>query len=153
MLAFIKTLLSINVALAGKAKGMMLYNDAMALYQDKRYREALPLLHQAAELNHIDAIAQIGGMYMLGQGVPENNCEAVKWLEMAVRAGHKSAVGTLGMLLATGKGGVARDMNRAIPLMKQAAAEGDSRSTRMLEMIEKGEGMFASPRKKRPAGS
>ena len=149
MLDFIKTLLSINVALAGKARGMMLYNDAMALYQDKKYREALPLLHQAAELDHIDAIAQIGGMHMLGKGVPENNREALPWLERAAQAGHIGAIGTLGMLLATGKGGVARNMDRAIPLMQKAAAEGDQQSVRMLAMIEKGEGMFASVKKRR----
>ena len=149
MLDFIKTLLSINVALAGKAKGMMLYNDAMALYQDKRYREALPLLHQAAELNHLDAIAQIGGMYMLGKGVPENNREALPWLERAAQADHIGAIATLGMLLATGKGGVPRNMDRAILLMQKAAAEGDQQSIRMLSMIEKGEGMFASSKRKR----
>lgn len=153
MLDFLKTLMTLNVALAGKAKGVTLYNDAMALCEDKRYRDAIPLLIEAAELGNDYAMAQLGAMHMLGQGVPESNREAVKWLEMAVRAGHKSAVGTLGMLFATGKGGVVRDMSRAIPLMKQAAAEGDSQSARMLEMIEKGEGMFASPRKKRPAGS
>lgn len=138
-----------NVALAGKAKGVTLYNDAMTLCEDRRYRDALPLLRQAAELSNADAMAQLGAMHMLGQGTPENNRDAVPWLEMAIRAGHKSAVGTLGMLLATGKGGVPRDMGRAVLLMKQAAAEGDSQSTRMLEMIEKGEGMFAASKKRK----
>lgn len=105
MLEFINKLLSLNIALAGKAKGISLYNDAMALCEDKRYRDALPLLSEAAELGNADAMAQLGAMHMLGQGTPENNREAVPWLEMAIRAGHKSAVGTLGMLLATGKGG------------------------------------------------
>lgn len=149
MLDFLKTLMTLNVALAGKAKGVTLYNDAMALCEDKRYRDALPLLRQAAELSNADAMAQLGAMHMLGQGTPENNREAVPWLEMAIRAGHKSAVGTLGMLLATGKGGVLRDMGRAVSLMKQAAAEGDSQSARMLEMIEKGEGMFAASKKRK----
>ncbi len=149
MLEFINKLLSLNVALAGKAKGISLYNDAMALCEDKRYRDALPLLSEAAELGNADAMAQLGAMHMLGQGTPENNREAVPWIEMAIRAGHKSAVGTLGMLLATGKGGVLRDMGRAVSLMKQAAAEGDSQSARMLEMIEKGEGMFAASKKRK----
>lgn len=149
MLEFINKLLSLNIALAGKAKGISLYNDAMALCEDKRYRDALPLLSEAAELGNADAMAQLGAMHMLGQGTPENNREAVPWLEMAIRAGHKSAVGTLGMLLATGKGGVPRDMGRAVSLMKQAAAEGDSQSVRMLEMIENGEGMFAASKKRK----
>lgn len=146
---FLKTLMTLNVSLAGRAKGITLYNDAMALCEDKRYRDALPLLRQAAELGNADAMAQLGAMHMLGQGAPENNREAVPWLEMAIRAGHKTAVGTLGMLLATGKGGIPRDMGRAVSLMKQAAAEGDSQSARMLEMIEKGEGMFAASKKKK----
>jgi TPR repeat protein len=149
MLEFIKTLLTLNVSLAGRAKGVTLYNDAMALCEDKRYRDALPLLRQAAELGNADAMAQLGAMHMLGQGTPENNREAVPWLEMAIRAGHKSAVGTLGMLLATGKGGVPRDMGRAVSLMKQAAAEGDSQSARMLEMIDNREGMFAASKKRK----
>lgn len=121
----------------------------MALCEDKRYRDALPLLRQAGELGNADAMAQLGAMHMLGQGTQENNREAVPWLEMAIRAGHKTAVGTLGMLLATGKGGVPRDMGRAVSLMKQAAAEGDSQSARMLEMIDKGEGMFAASKKRK----
>ncbi len=149
MLDFLKTLMTLNVSLAGRAKGVTLYNDAMALCEDKRYRDALPLLRQAAELGNADAMAQLSAMHMLGQGTQENNREAVPWLEMAIRAGHKSAVGTLGMLLATGKGGVPRDMGRAVSLMKQAAAEGDSQSARMLEMIEKGEGMFAASKKRK----
>ncbi|MDL1887974.1 sel1 repeat family protein [Nitrospirales bacterium NOB] len=149
MLEFIKTLLSLNVSLAGRAKGATLYNEAMALCEDKRYRDALPLLRQAGELGNADAMAQLGAMHMLGQGTQENNREAVPWLEMAIRAGHKTAVGTLGMLLATGKGGVPRDMGRAVSLMKQAAAEGDSQSARMLEMIDKGEGMFAASKKRK----
>ena len=149
MLDFLKTLMTLNVPLAGRAKGVTLYNDAMALCEDKRYRDALPLLRQAAELGNADAMAQLSAMHMLGQGTQENNREAVPWLEMAIRAGHKSAVGTLGMLLATGKGGVPRDMGRAVSLMKQAAAEGDSQSARMLEMIEKGEGMFAASKKRK----
>ena len=149
MLDFLKTLMTLNVSLAGRAKGVTLYNDAMALCEDKRYRDALPLLRQAAELGNADAMAQLGAMHMLGQGTQENNREAVPWLEMAIRAGHKTAVGTLGMLLATGKGGVPRDMGRAVSLMKQAAAEGDSQSARMLEMIDKGEGMFAASKKRK----
>lgn len=149
MLDFLKTLMTLNVSLAGRAKGVTLYNDAMALCEDKRYRDALPMLREAAELGNENAMAQLGAMHMLGQGTPENNHEAVPWLDMAIRAGHKTAVGTLGMLLATGKGGVSRDMGRAVSLMKQAAAEGDSQSARMLEMIEKGEGMFAASKKRK----
>lgn len=67
MLEFINKLLSLNVALAGKAKGISLYNDAMALCSDKKYREALPLLEEAAELGDVEAMAHLGAMHMLGQ--------------------------------------------------------------------------------------
>lgn len=53
------------------------------------------------------------------------------------------------MLLATGKGGVSRDMERAVYLMQQAAKHGDEQSSRMLSMIEKGEGMFSTGKRNR----
>lgn len=149
MLEFINKLLSLNVALAGKARGISLYNDAMAFYSDKKFRDALPLLEEAAGLGNADAMAHLGAMHMLGQGTSENPKRALPWLEQASQTGHIGAMGTLGMLLATGKGGITRDMERAVSLMQQAAKQGDEQSSRMLSMIDKGEGMFASSKKSR----
>jgi len=149
MLEFINKLLSLNIALAGKAKGISLYNDAMALCSDKKYRDALPLLEEAAELGDVEAMAHLGAMHMLGQGTAESPKKAIPWLERAAQTGHIGAMGTLGMLLATGKGGVTRDMERAVYLMQQAAKNGDEQSSRMLSMIEKGEGMFSAGKRNR----
>ncbi|MBM4221076.1 MAG: sel1 repeat family protein [Gammaproteobacteria bacterium] len=68
-------------------------------------------------------MAHLGAMYMLGQGTPVNPKKALPWLERAAQIGHIGTMGTLGMLLATGKGGVSRDMERAVYLMQQAAKQ------------------------------
>ncbi len=41
-----------------------------------------------------DAIAQLtlGAMYATGEGVPENDAEAVKWFSMAATQGHEAAM-------------------------------------------------------------
>lgn len=99
-------------------------------------------MREAAQLGEKNAMALLGSMYLLGQGTYENGEESLKWLHKAVDAGQTDAIGVLGMAYATGKGKVKRDMKLALEFLNKAAESGDQKSIKMLDMIQKKEGMF-----------
>jgi len=143
MLNLLDALATLNAALVGKIRSITAYDEALALYSDKSYGKALPLMIEAAELGNVQAMSLLGSMYLLGQGVREDGRLAVLWLQHAMDGGYESAASVLGMAHATGKAGVKIDLPKARILLEAAASKGDAQSARMLEMIDKGEGMFA----------
>lgn len=124
----------------------MLYDEALALHGAEKYKEAEPLMRQAAELGNPNAMAILGSMYLLGQGVPENGKIALEWLEKAVSAGEAGSSAVLGMALATGKAGVKPDIARARELLTKAAQEGDAKAAEMLDMMNTRKGLFRNLR-------
>lgn len=152
MLNLFNALVSLNATLAGKIRSIASYDEALALYNNKDYVKALPLMTEA-ELGNVHAMSLLGAMHLLGQGVREDGLLAVVWLQRAMDGGYESAASLLGMALATGKAGVKIDLPKARMLLKAAASKGDAQSARMLEMIDRGEGMFASLGKGRQRNS
>ena len=55
-----------------------------------------------AEQGYTDAQANLGFMYMIGLGVPENDAEAVKWFRLAAEQGNAEAQHNLGVMHFTG---------------------------------------------------
>lgn len=135
-------LLAYADSLQNKNKAIQLYDEALAHYSSKKYRNAFPVMREAAQLGEKNAMALLGSMYLFGQGTYENGEESLKWLRKAVDAGQTDAIGVLGMAYATGKGKVKRDMKLALEYLNKAAELGDQKSIKMLDMIQKKEGMF-----------
>ena len=147
MLKFIQQLIDLNSALVAKAKSATTYDQALALYEAKEYSKAFPLMKEAAGLGSLPAMSILGSMYLLGRGVRENGIEAHRWLKHAVDGGFEGAISVLGMAYATGSAGIRTDIPLARKLLTQAAEKGDHQSERMLEMMNKGEGMFRNLKK------
>ena len=143
MIDSIKNFLFNSRALVNKAKSIVIYDKAITFHGAKNYTEAAPLMIQAAELGKPDAMTVLGSMYLLGQGVKEDGRAAVHWLQKAINAGYDDAISILGMAYATGKAGVHVDIHKAREMLTTAAEKGDAKSAQMLEMMEKGEGIFA----------
>lgn len=129
-------------SLQNKSRAIQLYDEALAHYSAKKYRNAFPVMREAAQLGDKNAMALLGSMYLLGQGTYENGEESLKWLHKAVDAGQTDAIGVLGMAYATGTGKVKRNMKLALGFLNKAAELGDQKSIKMLDMIQKKEGMF-----------
>jgi len=72
-----------------------------------------------------DAQAQtdLGLMYGLGQGVPKDYQEAVKWFRKAAEQGLARAQGSLGSMYAKGRG-VPKDYREAVQWYRKAAEQG-----------------------------
>jgi len=142
MLKFIQSLMDLNVVLLAKAKSATIYDEALALYVAKDYTSALPLMKEAAALGSLPAMSMLGTMYLMGRGTAENGVDAERWLKKAVDGGFEGAISVLGMAYATGSAGIEVNTSLARQLLTQAAEKGESQSARMLEMMDKGEGMF-----------
>ena len=149
MFKLITDLISLNNLMINKIRSVTAFDEAIALHKAKEYRKAFPLMIEASNLGEVKAMSILGSMYLLGQGTKENGAEAVLWLQRSIDGGYEESESVLGMALATGKAGVPIDTNRAKELLSRAAAKGDTQSARMLEMMERGEGMFRKSAKYR----
>jgi len=82
-------------------------NDSTALYTlgylDLRKKtpegdkSAFKYILQAAQLDHLSSMSQVGFMYLNGIGVKKDLVEGVRWLSKASERGHVSAIYNLGL--------------------------------------------------------
>jgi TPR repeat protein len=148
MLKLISNLLSLNLALGKKIRAVTSFDEALALHTNGEFKQALPLMIEAAELGSPEAMSLLGTMYLFGNGTAENGREAVMWLTKSIELGYEDSISVLGMAYATGKAGVKINLDKAIEMLTFAAQRGDEQSARMLLMIENGAGMFKHLKKK-----
>ena len=66
---------------------------------------------------------RLGVMYDMGEGVPEDNAEAVKWYRLAAEQGHVEAQHDLGVMYKRGEG-VPQDYTEAAKWYRLAAEQG-----------------------------
>ena len=81
-------------------------------------------LQQAAAKGNPRAEAQLGELLLRGEGVARDESRGLALLEKAARAGQSAATFRVGMLLAHGECGVAKDPTRALAYFRAAAAGG-----------------------------
>ena len=82
-------------------------------------------LRLAAEQGHASAQSNLGVMYANGEGVPQDDQEAVKWYRLAAEQGGASAQFNLGNRYANGQG-VPQDYQEAVKWYRLAAEQGDA---------------------------
>ena len=85
-------------------------------------------LRKAAMQGDVDAQFDLGIMYYLGEGVPEDDREAVKWLRKAAEEGLAPAQSQLGLMYYNGAG-VPEDYVKAYVWLNLAAAQGNTKAT------------------------
>ena len=142
MIKLVQGLFGLTTALMAKAKSETLFEQALNLNEAGQYKEAFPLMKEAAEAGNVRAMSLLGGMYLLGRGVSENGREAERWLKQAVDGGFTDAASVLGMAYATGKAGVKRNIRLAREMLSKAALEGEEQAREMLDAIDKRQGIF-----------
>lgn len=80
-------------------------------------------------------MAWAGGQFVTGKnGFPRSATEGLRWCELAVEAGDKTALRLLASFLANGTG-VKKDLNQAVRLLRPLAEEGDTAAQRVLGRI------------------
>ena len=67
----------------GRAAVAGQFEDAFAAYNSQDYATAYRLFRPLADSGNAGAAAAVGVMYAKGQGVPQNDAEAVRWYRLA----------------------------------------------------------------------
>jgi TPR repeat protein len=96
--------------------------DANAAYRRGDYATAYRLYRPLAE-GWVDAQFYMGLMYDLGQGVPQDYTEAMKWYRKAADQGYATAQHNLGILYDFGRG-VRQDYAEAPEVVSQGCRSG-----------------------------
>ena len=93
------------------------------------------LFRLAAEQGHASAQYNLGVMYANGEGVPEDDAEAVRWYRMAAEQSHAGAQFNLGVMYAIGSG-VLKDATLAHIWLNIAGANGSEIAREWRDTIE-----------------
>ena len=78
---------------------------------------------KSAEQGDVDAQFRLGFMYSIGEGVLEDDAEAVRWYRKAAEQGDAGAQNNLGLMYANGEG-VPEDDAEAVRWFHKAAEQG-----------------------------
>jgi hypothetical protein len=94
--------------------------------------KSLQALRKLAEAGDTDAQWQMGVRYHDGQGVPQDDAQAVRWFQLAAERGNVAAQGALGAYYWRGRG-VPADLLKAYFWSALAMAQGDEMSKSRIE--------------------
>ncbi len=100
------------------------------------YEAAMKELRPLADQGHPKAQYNLGVMYQLGLGVPQDNQEAAQWCQLAAEQGHAGAQVLLGTMYHLGQG-VPRDDVLAHMWVTLAAAQGIEFTVKWRDLFEK----------------
>jgi len=90
---------------------------------------------KAAEQDYADAQWRLGLCYHKGQGVPQDDAEAMHWYRKAAQQGDADAQNNLGTSYANGEG-VIRDDVQAYKWINLASAQGETNANKTLLILE-----------------
>mgnify|MGYP003553681214 CR=1 FL=1 len=120
-------------------------DEAIDAYQHGDYAKAYALVLPLAEAGDASAEFALGVFYKNGEGVPENQHEAVAWYRKAAEQGHPSAQLNLGLMYYNGQG-VPQDHREAVAWYRKAAEQDFSAAQNGLGVLhEHGLGVAANP--------
>jgi len=128
-------LFAAGVLVAGAVPGHGDVNEGFAAYQsgdyETAYREFLP----EAQRGNLWAQHAVGVMYERGEGVPNDDVEAVRWHRKAAEQGHAPSQYNLGRMYEQGKG-VSKDDAEAVSWYRKAADAGLAEAKEALREYE-----------------
>jgi TPR repeat protein len=107
------------------------FEDAGAAYESGDYQGALRLWLPLANQGVGAAQTNVGLMFELGRGVPQNFTEALKWYRLAADQGYASAQTNVGSMYHLGRG-VAANNIEAVKWFRLAAEQGYARGQSVL---------------------
>jgi TPR repeat protein len=107
------------------------FDEAMVLYNQKKYAAAVPILLETADHGYASAQYYLGVLYDNGRGVPQDYVKAEEWYRKAAVQGNASAQYYLGVLYDNGHG-VPKDPEKAVEWYRKAADQGNADAKKKL---------------------
>ena len=107
---------------------LLLFSPLFANYKEAihkgDYAGALKELRPLAQKGDAKAQSDLGLMYAMGRGVPQNLVEAEKWFRKAAEQGFAEAQYNLGLIYFKGQGGVPRNYTEAMKWFRKSSDQG-----------------------------
>ncbi len=128
------TLLSLATSFASPFTWSADFASGIAAYQAGDFKTALSVWKPLAQRGNVRAQNFLGFMYDNGEGVLEDDLEAVKWYRMAAEQGHAKAQYGLGVMFANGEG-VPQSNVYAHMWWNVAASNGDKKANENKSII------------------
>jgi len=100
------------------------FEDGVAAYRRQDYATAMSLFLPLAKNGNAAAQYNLGVMYGEGQGVPQDDQQALYWYRQTADQGDADAQLSLGLMYAKGQG-VAQDYQQAVFWYRKAAERGN----------------------------
>ena len=113
------------------------YDKGLAAYERGDFEEALQEWRPLAEQGNAEAQHRLGYMYLIGEGVLEDDAEAERWFRFAAERGDIRAQGNLGLKYKKGEGVPQNDV-LAHMWLSIAAANGNARHRINRDVVEVG---------------
>ena len=110
------------------------FQKGLTAYESGDYATALREWKPLAEQGNASAQYNLGVMYDNGQGVSEDDEEAVKWYTLAAEQGNPQSQGNLGVMYEHGQG-VPKDDKEAVKWYRLAAEQGHASAQYLLGMM------------------
>jgi TPR repeat protein len=118
------------------------FEKGLAAAQSGDFQTALKEWVPLAEQGDADAQVNLGLMYNLGNGVPQDYGEALKWYSLSALQGNADAQTYVGFMFYLGEG-VPQDLAEAGKWLRLAADQGNARAqSRLGQMYEFGDGVL-----------
>ena len=113
------------ILLGSPAAAAQTLDDAVSAFKRGDYAAAIETFRDLVEEGSALAQFRLGVMYEEGEGVPQDDGEAVRWYRLAAEQGHASAQFRLGVMYEEGRG-VPQDDGEAVRWYRLAAEQGDA---------------------------
>ncbi len=110
------------------------FRAGVEAYNQGDYATALELFRPLAEQGHAKAQFNLGVMYTLGEGVPQDDKEAVRWYRLAAEQGVARAQYNLGSMYGMGQG-VPQDYVQAHMWVNLAAVKGNGKARKARDRL------------------
>jgi len=119
------------------------FDEGVAAYKSGDYEKAFKEFRALGEGGHVGAQYNVGLMYDNGEGVPQDDGEALKWYFKAAKQGHAYAQVNLGVMYENGQG-VSQNYAEALKWYRKTAEQGETIAQAKLAIMY-GEGKGVSP--------
>ena len=112
------------------------FQDGLDAIHETNYKKALEKLMPLAESGHAAAQYNIGVMHEWGNGVPQDNSQALKWYKRSAELSHKDAQNNLGALYSKGEG-TEQNFVEALKWFLISAENGSEGGQKNIRILEK----------------
>ncbi|QKF80619.1 NifU family protein [Halarcobacter ebronensis] len=118
----------------GEGMGFMKHREALAAYKSRDYETAYTIWQEEAKTKNDQAMANLGIMYLKGEGVSKDYAKAKEWFDEASKYDNDSANFNLALMYQT-KIGVEEDMEKAKDYFRRAVRKNHTQAAFRLALI------------------